>query len=193
MNVQHKLEGFMDIVLKEATEKREQILRKIEDEFESSCNEIRKNAEKEANERYINECYIAEQKKNKVIMQAAIDSKKAVVELRNRYWDEMFDRVRCRIKEFVQSDEYEGFLLTKIKDACSQNADSTVYLSPEDMIYADKIKDMTGCSVFEYENGEDLIGGFKLKINSKNAIIDSSFKAGLEEVRQDYSAFKITN
>ena len=82
---------------------------------------------------------------------------------------------------FTQGQEYEDYLIAKIKEA--GQAFAIVLIPPGHMHLAGKIEAATGLAV---EAGdEDYIGGFMLLTEARNARLDCTFKTKLKEADYD--------
>lgn len=188
MKVRDKLEYFSKVAMQEAIEKKNDMAKEMEKEFNEAHAEAVRQTERLSSERIRNEKYKIEQMKNKEVMKAFTETKVMLIELRNNLTDQLFDNVEGRLRQFMQTDAYEGYLLDEIGKRTA-GVKATIALMPRDMVYAEKIKLRTGLPVEEAR--EDFIGGFKLYIPQKSGVMDYSFQARLREERDTFNLFRI--
>ncbi|MDR2904330.1 MAG: hypothetical protein LBU77_07480, partial [Clostridiales bacterium] len=82
MNVKDKLEGFSKIAIREAEAKRVEILNEMNHEFKKACVETTIRAQKKSDSILNEEKFKAEQQKNKEILEATIEAKRSLIDLR---------------------------------------------------------------------------------------------------------------
>ncbi len=88
--------------------------------------------------------------------------KAALTHLRTEITDKIFGEVCEKIKEFTRSADYEQFLLNSASSLKNAIGAETIifFLKPDDMKYADRIKeDVPGCTV--REDNDILLGGLR--------------------------------
>jgi len=190
MNIMFKLEHFTDVVLKEANEKREQIQQEMEDELNLACMQAKEKALKNQDEILKLEMYKIEQSKNKQLRKAETEARKVMAKLRNEKINEIFIEVKDGVYEFMKTDEYRELLLKGIKEHREQYDNFIVYVTKNDMKHCDFIKQHI--DVMMEESEDDFIGGYKIKLNFKNAVIDNSYERKLEEARKDFNLFNVS-
>jgi len=92
---------------------------------------------------------------------------------------ELFEEVRADLLAFVDSAEYEVYLLERIKIAAQMHDFAVVRLTPRDMCFAEGIEAAANLTA---EEGEaDYIGGFVLLTENRKTQADYTFKARLAE------------
>lgn len=189
-NLTEKLNNFTSLVLKDAREKRDELLRNVEKEYsekldkketellENAYNNIQENiqsARREANER---------------VLHAQLDSRKRLILKREEIIGEVMDGARERLCEFTKSDEYEKWLLEKIEKALFEvgKGSKIIYISPEDIKYREKIENIPEMSRIRVEASEerDFIGGAKILNKDRKVAVDYSFREMLSDERQKF-------
>lgn len=188
MNVEKKLDGFMKIALDEAVEHKRQVEEDLERQFTTACDEYRKSvgdaAKKKLRQEYVN----AQSLKNKEVIQATTESKKAVIDLRNQLLEKIFENITAKLREYVKAPEYGINLLEEIKSAVLNVETAVIYLTPEDMKHVRGKINIGGVSYIE--TYEDFIGGYKMKFND-NALIDNTYRNKLNEAKRNTNIFRI--
>ncbi|KAI4453197.1 v-type proton atpase catalytic subunit a [Holotrichia oblita] len=132
MNVDEKLEGFMRIALDEAMERKRQVLADMEEQYTKTCDEYRFNAEEAAKKKLKDAFFNAQRIKNKKAIQATADCRKAVLDLRNKLLDKVFDNVEERLRNYTETPEYTAALIEDLKNAVMNVESAEIYLMPND-------------------------------------------------------------
>lgn len=184
MNVQHKLEVFLEAALTEAHEKEAAITKETNEQFKEACEETTRAERKKAEERIRLE---KEKLSINNISEAMFLSRKEVFKARELLINELFDAVHEKIVKFMETDEYLKYLETKIDQAIKKYGDSEIILMPKDMKFAKHLKSKLNISVAESK--ENFLGGFKAAIKGKNAIYDNTFIERFDEQRKQFNLF----
>ena len=187
MKVSEKLDMFSKLAIKQAEEKRIRILNEIKEEYNRALREIQDSLQKEADSTIREEAYKVWQEKNRVMLQSSVEMKRSLIELRDELADKLFDNIREKLNEYMQTPEYESALMDQIQKISRQYCDLLIYLDPVDMRFAEQIKWRFNADV----DCESLIGGFRVLIKEKHMVIENSFSARLEEAKENFNAFKI--
>ena len=103
-------------------------------------------------------------------------AKAAFATLRRSLQAKLLDDVHGELIAFAKSPKYEDFLLTKI--GLLKGDFSVVLLRPEDMHFAEKIREATDLTPREGESG--FIGGFILQSEDGRLRADHTFRVRLE-------------
>ncbi len=200
MKVSKKLEFFYRMAMDEAEERKKQLNETMLSELENACYETNRQAYKNAENKVRSETFKIEQLKNREIIKASTESKRALIELRNKLQDEVFEGVERKLAAFTKSADYAGYLAKAIQGALAElNASSgasdgvRIILRPADFKLSAEIKNRLPGLSFETESGDDdFLGGFIMFFTGKRGFIDYTFKTRLAEERQNASLFKIT-
>ena len=186
-NLTEKLNTFTSLVLKDAEQKREKLLENVQKEYseridakenellQGAYENIQQNTQKSANER---------------VLHAELDSKKKLIMRREEIIDDVMKLSRAKIVEFIESDKYEEWLLSKIEKALFEvgKGSKTIYISSDDIKLKEKIEQIPDTSRITVEaSGEkDFLGGAKVLNTDRKVAVDYSFKEMLSEEKQKF-------
>ena len=100
--------------------------------------------------------------------------------------DKIFNETLGFVRAFMQTEEYDTFLVKCIRQAEEYAGDDlvTVYINASDADRQKKLEEKTGVSLTVSE--EDFIGGVRAVIQSRNILIDYSFRT---QLRDEYEKF----
>lgn len=191
MKVSEKIEVFGTIALKEAQDKRAQFLPEIHKEYIDACDKIASEANKTYEEIIEKETYKAEQMKNHEILQANKEARHSLIELRAQLAGELFEEVSAMIADFIETEEYSQLLVKNIAETAKQYSQGIIVsICRRDMALEKEISVIPGVEVAE---GDDkMLGGFIARVKGKNIVIDNSYKTRLDDERNSFNGFKIT-
>ncbi len=92
----------------------------------------------------------------------------------------IFDAIKNRIEEFVNSDEYDDFLLKQLKN--ENTNDAVIRVSEADS--KREVLKKTGCEVVV--DNDIVLGGIALFYEDRGIIIDKTFDTALQQQKQDF-------
>ena len=99
---------------------------------------------------------------------------------------------RAKIVEFIESDKYEEWLLSKIEKALFEvgKGSKTIYISSDDIKLKEKIEQIPDTSRITVEaSGEkDFLGGAKLLNTDRKVAVDYSRKCCQKKSRNSFKA-----
>ncbi len=122
---------------------------------------------------------------NKTISDYESEKKSALIALRAKITENVFNQVKNKLAEFKNSADYENFLLKSAKSLTASIGDDAVILvSTEDMKYAEVIANETQCKVKEDTSIE--LGGLRAINSDETIIIDDTFENRLNAEHQDF-------
>ena len=100
--------------------------------------------------------------------------------------DKIFNETLGFVRAFMQTEEYDTFLVKCIRQAEEYAGDDlvTVYINASDADRQKKLEEKTGVSLTVSE--EDFIGGVRAVIQSRNILIGHSFRT---QLRDEYEKF----
>ena len=196
MNIRKKLHAFEEMAVREAEGKYASMLTETAEKFESARAEMLRKAESDAKKLFEAELYKMRLEKNMNIARAESERKQTLYRLRENITDEVYAAARVKLSEFSASPGYRKFLLQKMDEIIGngksgKNAVSAIVLNKPDMIFSEGITAEYGIPVTESE--DDIIGGFILRFEGNKAVLDKSFKTGLNEMRLNKKLFEIIN
>lgn len=113
------------------------------------------------------------------------DMKKSVLMYRSRLINEFFDDIEARLKSFVASEEYGGFLrrsLEKIRASIAIDSATLIYARPCDV---DAVRAMTSCEVAADSSIQ--LGGLRAVCRVKNVLCDVTLDVALQEEKRSFA------
>ncbi len=186
--VDDKLDNFARIVMREAAEKRVQIIESIRE------NRLKVLEQKELE--FLEQAYLTIQKeirrihkeKNEMISRASMESKKMLLQKREEIIDEIFSNIHQKVIEFIRTPGYLTFLSDSIKEGCKITGDGeiVVYINRTDVHLIDRIKENLGFNMEIQVEQTDIIGGCKIFNKTKNILVDNSLAAKIQQQREQF-------
>ena len=184
-----QLNAFSAVVMHNANEERDRLMKETEAKYKSII------AERE-NE-YLEEAYEIIQKSKseserfagEELLHAEMDSKKQVLLKREEIINNVMDSAKTRLAEFTHSGEYEEWLVKKAQSAAKEALEGgkIIYVSEDDMRYADKLKTIDGGEItVEAAPEHDFIGGVRVYNTDRRISVDYSFKELLADEKQSF-------
>lgn len=189
-NITEKLNTFTSLVLKDAEEKREKLIEKVEKEYSERLDERETELLENAYEHIQENIQTSKREANERVLHAQMDSKKQLILRREEIIDEVMKTVRAKLVEFTKSGEYEKWLIEKVEKALFEvgKGSKIVYISPEDIRLRDKIEQIPEMSRLTVEASpeRDFLGGAKVLNTDRKVSADYSFKEMLLEQKQAF-------
>ena len=129
----------------------------------------------------------AQKSANERVLHAELDSKKKLIMRREEIIDDVMKLSRAKIVEFIESDKYEEWLLSKALFEVGKGS-KTIYISSDDIKLKEKIEQIPDTSRITVEaSGEkDFLGGTKVLNTDRKVAVDYSFKEMLSEEKQKF-------
>ena len=182
-----KLQRFIDAVNNEIEGKVQEMLAEAEDEKKTILEEANRESEETA-DRHMQ----LEAKKNgnryvRDISRAELSMKKAVLMHREELTDQIFGVVEKRLIKYRDDPKYvdmliKNLLLTHVTD------DSEIFLSPDDMKYADTLKKAVRSDKVTFSPDEKIrLGGLSVYNRDKGTISDKTFDLAVEEQKRRFA------
>ncbi len=115
------------------------------------------------------------------VSKAELNMKKSVIEHRDELADTVFDAVEKKLAE-IRKDLIKNLLLMHVSD------NSEIFLSPDDMKYADTLKKAIPSCNAEFLPDEKIrLGGLAVYNTEKGIILDKTFDSAVEEQRRVFT------
>ncbi len=172
-SVNAEIEGQIEQIEQQALEEKAQILKAAEDRILNDSYIRIQKAVKEIEGKYRRMTALHEQ-----------ELRTEVLKHRNTLVKMIFAFVEQRINGFVNSQEYEKFLVKQIENENTQGA--VIKVSEKDLKYKQTLEKASGCKV---EADDDIVlGGIALFFEEKGIIIDKTFDNALDEQKQTFSS-----
>ena len=189
-NLTEKLNTFTSLVLKDAEQKREKLLENVQKEYSERIDAKENELLQGAYENIQQNIQSAQNSANERVLHAELDSKKKLIMRREEIIDDVMKLSRAKIVEFIESDKYEEWLLSKIEKALFEvgKGSKTIYISSDDIKLKEKIEQIPDTSRITVEaSGEkDFLGGAKVLNTDRKVAVDYSFKEMLSEEKQKF-------
>lgn len=189
-NLTEKLNTFTSLVLKDAEQKREKLLENVQKEYSERIDAKENELLQGAYENIQQNIQSAKKCANERVLHAELDSKKKLIMRREEIIDDVMKLSRAKIVEFIESDKYEEWLLSKIEKALFEvgKGSKTIYISSDDIKLKEKIEQIPDTSRITVEaSGEkDFLGGTKVLNTDRKVAVDYSFKEMLSEEKQKF-------
>lgn len=189
-NLTEKLNTFTSLVLKDAEQKREKLLENVQKEYSERIDAKENELLQGAYENIQQNIQSAQKNANERVLHAELDSKKKLIMRREEIIDDVMKLSRAKIVEFIESDKYEEWLLSKIEKALFEvgKGSKTIYISSDDIKLKEKIEQIPDTSRITVEaSGEkDFLGGAKILNTDRKVAVDYSFKEMLSEEKQKF-------
>ena len=189
-NLTEKLNTFTSLVLKDAEQKREKLLENVQKEYSERIDAKENELLQGAYENIQQNIQSAQKNANERVLHAELDSKKKLIMRREEIIDDVMKLSRAKIVEFIESDKYEEWLLSKIEKALFEvgKGSKTIYISSDDIKLKEKIEQIPDTSRITVEaSGEkDFLGGAKVLNTDRKVAVDYSFKEMLSEEKQKF-------
>ena len=189
-NLTEKLNTFTSLVLKDAEQKREKLLENVQKEYSERIDAKENELLQGPYENIQQNIQSAQKSANERVLHAELDSKKKLIMRREEIIDDVMKLSRAKIVEFIESDKYEEWLLSKIEKALFEvgKGSKTIYISSDDIKLKEKIEQIPDTSRITVEaSGEkDFLGGAKVLNTDRKVAVDYSFKEMLSEEKQKF-------
>lgn len=189
-NLTEKLNTFTSLVLKDAEQKREKLLENVQKEYSERIDAKENELLQGSYENIQQNIQSAQKSANERVLHAELDSKKKLIMRREEIIDDVMKLSRAKIVEFIESDKYEEWLLSKIEKALFEvgKGSKTIYISSDDIKLKEKIEQIPDTSRITVEaSGEkDFLGGAKVLNTDRKVAVDYSFKEMLSEEKQKF-------
>ena len=100
--------------------------------------------------------------------------------------DKLFEEVHQLLKDYMQTEEYDAFLAKCIRQAENYAGDDLVviYINASDAAKQEQLEKVTGVSLTISD--EEFIGGVRAVIQSRNILIDHSFRTQLRDAYESF-------
>ena len=191
INIEYKLDIFNQIILKEEELKAKRELESLKLENEQIYENKKIDLEKNSKAIIARRIQLANSQKNEMISKARDENRERLLSIREELLEDLLVSLKEKALEFVKSENYEEYLLSKLKKAIDNTTDFNIILTilPEDIKkYGKAIKKLTRDIQVDIEIEEaspNIIGGFIISDKDKTYNLDSTFKTIIEENRYE--------
>lgn len=189
-NMTEKLNTFTSLVLKDAEEKRDKLIKNVENEYMGRMEAKENELLQEAYEGIQSGISLARREANARVLQTELESKKKLILRREEIIEEVMRLVRDRITDFVKSHEYDAWFLENAQKAVFEvgRGAKTIYIAPEDIKYKEKLALLDTFSKITVEavSERDFIGGIRVYNTERRVAVDYSIGEMLGEQKQAF-------
>lgn len=121
------------------------------------------------------------------VSKAELNMKKSVIEHRDELAGKVFDTVEKRLAEFRKDQKYVNLLIKNLL-LMHVSDNSEIFLSPDDMKYADTLKKaIPSCNAAFLPDEKIRLGGLAVYNAEKGIISDKTFDSAVEEQRRVFT------
>lgn len=118
------------------------------------------------------------------ISKANAESTKKLIETRDNYVNVIFEEVNKELLKFIDSDEYESFLIAKYKKVSNYDInEANIYMNNKDSKYFEKLISQSQANV-NLVIDDAIMGGFIIENQDKKIFIDESFNTIIKNQRE---------
>lgn len=192
MNLQSKMKAFSKLVSIEAENYKHETETEMEKRYENECKIYEEKEEAKAKALVMKARTKAEKEMNAKVLHTSVEAKRALMELRSKYVNDIFERVHEMVFAYIKTEGYKLKLIKDISDLADQykKMPIIIMLCKRDMKYKDEIKKIE--NVTSVVIGEDnFVGGFKARLGHRNQAINKTYKLKLDELKEGFTGFKI--
>ena len=186
MTIEHKLQHFEEVCIRDAQEASGKITADYTDYLESVLIDHKEQAGKQAAARIQTETEAIQREANKKLSISQIQLKRAYSQKQEELQGRIFSELRDRLARFMETPAYETLLKDQIRKArdFAQGEEIHIYIDPADQEKQNLLSMETGCDirVSQYP----FSGGTRAVIASKNILIDNSFETKLKEAGENF-------
>lgn len=185
------IHGFSRLVMKEASDKRHEILQEIEE----SKNKLLQEKEQQ----FLEQAYISVQQavketkriRNEEYSRAMLMSKKTLLQERANIMDGVFSKVLERFLKFKNSDKYEQWLSNLIDEGHKKIDGQSYIISclPDDKILLDKIITTKKILATTEVTLEGSHGGIVMTCEKQGILLDLTVYEMIREARNDFLSY----
>lgn len=189
ITIEDKLDTFYKLVFKEEEARCKEILEELEMKNKNLI-ELKKMELQEKKEETIKrKSMLAETQKNEMISKATQDNRRKILSKSEELLEDVIKSLKEKVEQFVLSNDYENYILEKIKNVTKDVDEKEIIIS-----ITDRDKSRLQDSIIKIGEGNDksisldmakidIIGGFILSDKTRTYNLDNSFKTIIEENR----------
>lgn len=187
MSIEEKLQHFYDTVVTETQKEADETISQHRQQLKEELEEHKKQKLQESEEVLKTETEQAHREMNRALSTEHLSLKRNWNKEQNHLKEELFLKVKGRLKDFMATPEYEEYLCKKIREAKAFAGEDEIriYLSSSDASRAAALSAKTGLELEVSE--DDFLGGIQAVIPSKNILIDNSFLEAYHNQKEDFS------
>ncbi len=174
--VNDEIDGEVSRILADAEERRKAVLAEAENFSADETGKMNGSAYLKNGSVYLRD-----------VSKAELNMKKSVIEHRDELADTVFGAVEKRLAEFRKDQKYVNLLIKNLL-LMHVSDNSEIFLSPDDMKYADTLKKaIPSCNAKFLPDEKIHLGGLSVYNAEKGIISDKTFDSAVEEQRRVFT------
>lgn len=186
MTLEEKITHLQSVSMEQARSEGNAIIDSHREVLDKLFEDHKAEALRQAETRIKAETINAKQKLNQATARSQIDIKRRYGQVQAELKDKLFEEVNQLVLDFMQTEQYDDYLICCIKEAIrfAGNDCVTIYINPSDESKISDLRDATGVQLSV--SAIDFIGGVRSVIRSRNVLIDHSFQTA---IKNEYDKF----
>lgn len=186
MTLEEKITHLQSVSMEQARSEGNAIIDSHREVLDKLFEDHKAEALRQAETRIKAETINAKQKLNQATARSQIDIKRRYGQVQAELKDKLFEEVNQLVLDFMQTEQYDDYLICCIKEAIrfAGNDRVTIYINPSDESKISDLRDATGVQLSV--SAIDFIGGVRSVIRSRNVLIDHSFQTA---IKNEYDKF----
>jgi len=191
ITVEDKLDIFYKLVYKEEEEKCIREMEELEAKIKAVLEEKNKELQIKKDAFIIRKTALANIQKNEMISKANENKKASLLQERERLLQDTIKSLEIKAKDFVQSNNYDVYLINKISNVINDVDDYEIIITLNDgdnVRFQDSIQELQDRykkTITTETSKSNIIGGFMLQDIGRTYNLDYSFKTIIEENRYE--------
>lgn len=187
-SMDEKLDRFADTIYKKATHEKEDILKRVQHQKDKMLHEKEMECLGKAYESIQNGIRGIDKEKNEIVSRAIMDGKRRLLRHREEITDEVFGRVKEKIRAYTKTEEYKQRLFDMIKTNLDMvgEGDVAVYIDASDEQYLDELNAQFDNKVKLQEGEEEILGGCIIINHSNNRYLGETLMEKLIDQREAF-------
>lgn len=186
-----KLDRFTSLLLSQASAETEQTMEALKAKHDAALSAAEDQVLLEAYGYIHREVARIRTEQGRKVSRRLLENKQALYRRREAIAGEVFALVRERVAAFTASPEYPrqlAALLTEAADQLPGAEDLVLYLRPEDLPLADRLREALPSRSLQVREGELRLGGLILGSQSLRRRLDASYDTAAEELRGHFAS-----
>ena len=188
MNIEDKLEHFVDVSKQTAMRRSNALVADYKEQLDNSFEDHKAEAIRKSELAQKSAADSLQRAHRKELSHEQLKIKRELSVRSSQLKNQLFTEVLEMIAAFRKTPEYVEVLKNQIQKArteVSDTEDMTIYIDPEDSAYLEQLSAETDTKLTV--SSYSFMGGTRAVIPSKNILIDESFQSKLEEVRDHFN------
>ncbi len=186
LTIDLKLQRFEEICLGDAKRQYDEAVSEYTDRQESLFDEYQKKAKILAEQHLQAETEKIRRNLNRELSVNQIAIRRTCSQKQAMLREELFAKLRQKLKRFMETSGYEKLLEHQIRQAkeFAGGDEIHIYMDPADERFRDILSQKTGCEIriSQYP----FFGGTRAVISSRNILIDNSFETRLKDAEENF-------